>query len=327
MLAMQSRSNRLPMSVCWLVVMSLVHVQEVHAQTPVLETARPEEERTITATLLWNAPSDCGEAEAFKESVRAILERDAFVNEGADVFVKVTLTSSSLGHEAVLVLESNGGERLGERTIHMASSSCSDIMAPLALVTALMVDVPRREIRERIDRERARLRGTLALGGGITDGWVPGGPSFALELRVGILVERFALELLFVGIPEGSATASGASVRAGLLLGGVAACGMPLDVSPASLGLCAELGAGVLVASGADLAEVRSAIRPQVMLGLLVRARIELVGPLGVRVEAGVRAPLVRDRLQVSPTPGMPETLFVAWMASPHAMISLDLVL
>lgn len=303
---------------------SRVAAAQVSTPPPVVETLGSADDPTITAVLRWSAPEHCGDAEALRDSVRAILERDAFVSESADVSVIIRVTRTLSGHEATLVLESEDGEPLGERTISVASSECAELAAPLALVTALMVDVPRREIRERIERARARLRGTVALGGGITDGWVPGGPSFVGELRVGIRVERFALELVFIGIPEGSVRRDGGSVKASLLMGALAVCGTPLDVAPVSVGLCAELGAGALMASGAELAEVRSAIRPQAMVGLLARTRIELIGALGLRIEAGIRVPIVHDRLEVSPVPGMPETLFTAWAIAPHTAISLD---
>ncbi len=64
---------------------------------------------------------------------------------------------------------------------------------------------------------------------------------------------------------------------------------------------CVRGETGVVDATGSGVAPAREETRPWLVLGLVARARVDIVGPLFGEIEGAVGAPLVRDRFYLEP--------------------------
>jgi hypothetical protein len=111
-----------------------------------------------------------------------------------------------------------------------------------------------------------------------------------------------AARLRFV---RASSTAAGAFT---LTAGGVDLCPLDLFSRPFRFDLCARVVAGAFDATGVGVIPSRSATRPWVSVGSAASLDLYVLGPLYLRLEAALDAPLVRDRFFVEPN----ETLFSA---------------
>jgi hypothetical protein len=80
--------------------------------------------------------------------------------------------------------------------------------------------------------------------------------------------------------------------------------GCPASLTGGRLGAtaCARVGPGFLDARGVNLTNAVSTLRPWFDVGLLLRGRLTIVGPLDFELEVGGRAPLLRDTFTVSST-------------------------
>lgn len=310
----------LPSTVRWagwircLAVLSLLVASEVAAQ-PVSDGLDE-----ASATLSLSVEGSCVDPSALEANVAELLGRDAFVEGDAELEVRVGFeTAADLSARIVIALPD--GTALGERRIRIAS--CDEALGPVALVVAVLADIPRRSLPVAVVEPRP-LAATLALAGGVTSGWVPGDASSLFELRVGLREGQFTAELLALYVPEGSASGSEGAVHGWVGLVGISVCGLALIAEPIHLGACAEAGGGITSAWATGLEEVRSSLRPQGMWGMSVRFEWVILEGLALRIEVGARSPLVRDRLRVTPTGGSPEVLFTPPTLAPQGLLGLE---
>lgn len=271
-------------------------------------------------------PRGCLDADTIAREVTDLLGRDTFVPAQPDLDVHVELRADAAWtvHVAMTLPD---GPLLGERLVELPATDCASALDATALVVAVLADIPRRQIEAR-RREHARsLAATLAVAGGASWGWVPGGPNALVELRGGLRFDAFSLELLAMLVPEGSADATQGQVHGWVGLLGLAACGSPLELDALRVGACAEAGGGWLSAWSSGLDETRSALRPQGFVGVGLRGELTVAGPVSLRLDLGARAPLSRDRLVVSPEAGTPEVVFEPPTVAPHASLGLVVAL
>jgi len=300
----------------------------------------------VTARLEWSAPASCPGPERLSRAVAAAMSREAFAPEG-ELLVRGALRpvdEEPVHWRAELELVSGEGVSIGRRVLDLEAADCEASLGPLALVLSLMLDVSREEVRIRVraateEPSPAPLptpplpapasvedapRLTAALGGGVAIEQVPGAAA-TVDLRAGVRWRSWTLELWAAALSEGTASLGDASVHAWAGLAGVSTCGLPLS-GEWDIGVCAEVAAGFTSARAAGLSQVRGVVRPQAALGLTLRVRRHLWGPLGVRVELGGRALAVRDRLTIRPAD---ETVvaFEPWPVAPTGGVWLDLEL
>jgi hypothetical protein len=88
----------------------------------------------------------------------------------------------------------------------------------------------------------------------------------------------------------------------------------PIAFSPGPLRFwpCVRAEAGALEAAGVGVSPTRTSVRPWVTLGLEVRVRLAIVGPIFAEIEGGAFAPLVRDRFFLEPAATIHTTPAVA---------------
>jgi hypothetical protein len=91
------------------------------------------------------ADPGCVTSESLATAVRGLLERDAF-DESSTAVIRVEIASHGSSFEAKLTLEARG-RVVGTREIVREGASCAVIEGPLAVVTALLIDVAEASIR------------------------------------------------------------------------------------------------------------------------------------------------------------------------------------
>ena len=113
--------------------------------------ARPvyAQDEPVLAELEWRTPSgsNCIAAEELSAAVEARLGRTLFAAKGrADVHVTGSITEADGKWLVRMTLTSAQGEPMGERELESESRDCSALDDSLALVLAVMLDIPKTRI-------------------------------------------------------------------------------------------------------------------------------------------------------------------------------------
>ncbi|HEY3233369.1 MAG TPA: hypothetical protein VGJ84_01550, partial [Polyangiaceae bacterium] len=106
------------------------------------------EPSSLTAVLTLRKPDaspECFDQSGIQAAVEARLGRAVFVGESsADVRLELTFSvQPGGGWRAELMLSSRGGRFLGSRELSTRAEHCSALDDSLALVVALLLDIPR----------------------------------------------------------------------------------------------------------------------------------------------------------------------------------------
>ena len=278
----------------------------------------------VRAELTFAAPEGCVERAQLSAEVEELLGRAPFVLEHGDLRVHIAITSVGNVFTSRIQVAMPYGEVIGERVVETTTTSCAGVVPALGLVVAMLVDVPRHELVVRQESHRNALAFRVAAGAGATHGWLPGDVNALIDLRAGLMSGPFSVDLVVLLVPETQVTLGVARARFWSGVIGGALCGFPLIVDTFHLGVCGEVAGGWIAASGEGLDEVRSVVAPQGTLGLSLRAAWSFAPPVGARVEVGVRAPLARDRFQLSLDSRVYETVFTPSVVMPYATLSFD---
>ncbi len=301
--------------------------------------AHAEPAPPVRAELEWRrAPgaAHCMDAASLRKAVESRLGRRVFVSrDQADVVVRGRLEPSARGQgwTAELTLQSAAGQPMGKRTLNTRADDCSALDASLALIVALMIDIPREELPPppakstpppptprttpiQVPREtpaprrpwgfEGDVRATLGLG------LMPG---VALGVGVGVAVQPpgfWFTELdgelwatRRASSPEGRSGSDFSLASVALYL-----CPLSLGYSRLRVQGCVGQRVGRLVAQGfgfdRDQREPRVVYNP----GMRARLSARLVGPLVLGAGVGVEVPLTRDRFVATRADGTVQELY-----------------
>jgi hypothetical protein len=223
------------------------------------------------------------------------------------------------------------GEPLGRRELETHAEHCSALDESLALVLALMVDIPPERLPARpaptpapvpprpatriavpkathAPREPWRVEATLlgTLGIGLL-------PEPALGARLGIGVEPPAFwltELEATYWLTEQREQAGVGTELGVMTLGLFVCPLAFDSGRVGLRACAGQAIGRIRAAGFGFDRDREHVRVFYDLGARLRGVLRLAGPLALRVGVGLAVPLSRDRFVYAERDGTHPELF-----------------
>jgi hypothetical protein len=292
-----------------------------------------------TARLEWQrAPGaeECVTRDALSRAVAERLARDPFVASGGDIVVrgKVRPLSAESGWSAELELVTSNGALIGTRTLQTEAEHCSALDESLPLVLALMLDVPRDEVRRADERKAAaapkpepprttpialprtvhaprepwRFRAAALATGAV--GLLPE-PALGAGVTLGVEPPTFWLTELdaTIWLPR-DAEQDGGGARYRLLAVALHLCPFTIDAAPLRLDLCAGQRLGRLEASGFGFERNRDQIRLIYDVSVRARGWLELFGPVGLLFGVGAEVPLARDRFYFVAADGRQPELF-----------------
>jgi hypothetical protein len=294
---------------------------------PVL-AEEPERARAMLHIARGQGTEHCINEPALKRAVEARLRREVFVADGAaDVLVKLHLTSTDSGYRAHLELTTRDGAALGLRDLETTSDQCVSLDAPLALVLALLLDIPRDDIagiaaapqpeptpldvpEEELVAERQQTRlwlSALVTGAAFL---LPGaalGPAVRLGVDGALPVELEFELALYLGA---SAERNGAGAEASLAVAGILVCPLALGSDRRRLTLCGGQHVGLLRAVGYGFDENYE--QNETFYSLLGRiAWHERIGQsVYLNLDLGAAAPLTSIELAYRGAEGVPERLY-----------------
>jgi hypothetical protein len=280
----------------------------------------------VRAALDLAAPSDCIPADELRGAVAAILERPVLERAAeADVVVRASIErAAGAGWSIHLELVARDGRVIGRRHAERDGGSCRSIDRMIAVIIAMVVDIPELEASLSLPAEPApqapgdqeappaleaprperggearspsfELRS--AIGGALSVGLVPGvglGVDVALLLTPGPGWPALIFEARMLAPSEQhDELGRGASFTA--IDAHIGAC-PELELGIARIGGCAEIGGGALIVTPVALdAGPASVVSP--MLGVRALATGSLLPrPVEIRLAIGVEIPLIRER-------------------------------
>ena len=301
----------------------------------------------MLAELAWQggpSGSNCIEARELEKAVEASLGRPLFAPKGqADVRVSGAISQADGKWLVRLTLTSAEGEPMGERDLESESADCSALDDSLALVLAVMLDIPKTRIPEptRSAPEPAALPSaappppasprvsTLR----VPKDTPPRRPRWSFEVGLaalgayGLLPEvTFGVrghvavkppEFWKVGVDVGSyasvdetlgSTDAGASFSPKEL--GVFVCPFELPGSGFQLEGCLVQHVGTLHVEGFGFDKNEEQARPYVNVGLAFAAGLQIFGPLSVRGGIDTQVPLLRETFRYGSQDGEEPSLF-----------------
>jgi hypothetical protein len=270
----------------------------------------------VRASLEWRAAPGCAGGSALEAAVSAQLGRAVFSDPGsADVIVTGRAEVEGEALTVVLEMRSREGVPLGVRTLR-STGDCRALDDDIAIVIALMIDLPREQIelfvaappapasdvpptpdpsptpptatdapiRMAVSASAALalellpgVHGGARIGAEIDPtGWMP--IELALGLWLPVSAERDGSGAIFLAW----------TVRAG-------ACAIA-RLPPVDLGGCAAIEAGALHAAGYGLDRRLEPVRPLAALDVLAHLGVYLGDVVELRARVGVMVPFVRDR-------------------------------
>lgn len=291
--------------------------------------ATPAVARATPGAIAWvraEGAERCPDGDAVRARVAARLGRAPDPSPHA---IEVVAARIGRSWRASMFVRRPDGELVGERALHVEGDDCEPLVAAASLVIALAID-PEAATRPtpapaidpppaapivapappvaRSPAPRPRPRGEVSLGPYAALGVVP---ALALGVALDALVPvsarwGFALGarwLPAVSSREGAVDFGWAALRAG-------ACWAPVVAPMGALRVCADVRAGVLragVLPGATLVPDAVGERAWVGGALSLAGRVRLVGPLFVRGEFELQAPITRDDFVITRQRGVAE--------------------
>jgi hypothetical protein len=351
---------------------ALAGVNEADAQT-----ARP-------VRIDYEAAPGCPDARAFEEQIRARTSKVVIAPDGqTSARVRIVARGGRFDGDVVLAdanANANGASGAGGasargREHRRVEGGCGDVVAALALITALALDptastasdigtgsalsaatspgqapppapppaaaapppqTPKVEVpakagdahaispksdAEPLSEEDARAHPwgfSIGAQASVTSGVAPvlvvSVPAFLDIWRRSDRLVAPALRLRFEHADSGTVTVQGLAAGAdfGWTAGSIDLC--PIAWAPGRMRLwpCLRGEGGAIVASGTGVSPSRSGTRAWVSVGLVVRARLTVIGSLFLEVEGGAFAPIERDRFFVEPNSTVQQAPVVA---------------
>lgn len=302
--------------------------------------SRADPAQPVRAGLDWRrlpGAEHCMDAQSLRKAVESRLGRRVFVPRmQADVVVRgrLQVAQGGEGWTAKLALETAAGQPMGTRTLSTRAEDCSAMDASLALIVALMIDIPREELppppRKSAPPPRPAPRTTpIRLPRGTPAPRQPWGfqvhgrgvaalgllPGASLGLGVGVAVHPPGFwyteldgELWMTRRVDSGSGGSGS--RFSLQSVELYLCPLALGSPRFRFLACVGQRAGRLVAEGfgfdKDLREPRVVYNP----GMRARLTAGLVGPLVLGAGLGLEVPLVRDHFMATRADGAGEELY-----------------
>jgi len=310
-------------------------------------TARAQDE-PVLAALEWRggpSGSNCIEAQELEAAVEARLGRPLFATTGqADVRLSGAISEAEGKWLVRLTLTSAEGEPMGERDLESESADCSALDDSLALVLAVMLDIPKTRIPEpsrpaakpaaaptaaapppaapprvstlRVPKDtpprRPRWSFEVGLAGLGAYGLLPE-VTFGVRGHVAVKAPEFwkvGVDIAsYASVDEtlGSENA-GASFSPREL--GVFVCPLELPGSGFQLDGCLVQHVGTLHVEGFGFDTNEEQERPYVNVGLALAASLQIVGPLSVRGGIDTQVPLLRETFRYGSQDGEEPSLF-----------------
>lgn len=286
----------------------------------------------VRARLDWKrqpGAGHCLDAAALRKAVESRLGRRVFVPAQADVVVRGRLEPARDGEgwTAQLALEGAAGQPMGKRTLSTRADDCSALDASLALIVALMIDIPREELPPpprttapppptpqttpiRVPREtpaprrpwgfEADARATGAVG-------LMPGVGLGLGVAVGVHPPGFWFTELDgeLWLPRRAYSPSGRSgSRFSLSTVDLYLCPLEPGSSRVRFRACLGQRVGRLVAEGFGFDQDDRKARLIYDPGMRIRMTARLFGPLLLGAGVGVEVPLSRDHFVASRADG-----------------------
>jgi hypothetical protein len=302
-----------------------------------LHTTNAAAAEPVKPALAWRAERPCIEQLPLTQAVESRLGRRTFVPlTQAEIVVNGRVIRRPDGWEAHLELSDRAGTPLGTRVISSPAKSCRALDESLALVLALMVDLPRDELERRRQaaapaseekpaaptwrstpialpaparnarrwRVEPRVEAAAALGA------VPG---LALGLSAGALIEPPAFGALDVDAAAWLPTSAGEGDRGSrfqMLTATTLLCPLRVGAPTLALHVCAGQRVGALAVRGFGFDENRSEMRLLYDIGVRARAAVRVLDELRLTGAVGAEAPLLRDRFFFTRPDGSRTELF-----------------
>jgi hypothetical protein len=250
----------------------------------------------------------CISRQELERAVEQRLQRPVFATrERADVVVRAHIERRARGYHATLRMTTRDGHQLGSRELDTRAAHCSALDDSLALIVALMVDIPRDEVSKRGDatpievprrthaprrpwRMEATASGVIALG--LL-------PEIGLGARLTAAVEPPAFwltRLSLSGFLPAEGMAEGAGGRFSILMVGLYTCPVFVDDRPIGGKACFGQELGRYDVAGFGFADNRDTMRAYYAPAVQGELDFALLGGWFFRLGAGAQMPLVRDR-------------------------------
>jgi hypothetical protein len=285
------------------------------------------------------------DAERLEQAVEKRLQRDVFVKGEHDVVLTGHVSREPNDTWRVeLSLAGYHGQPMGTRTLETQAPDCSSLDDSLALVLAVMLDIPKADIPEpepppRPPRAKEAAEGIpkrpvrrstplripedtperrkpwhleVGMGGVGALGLLPK-PSIGLAARALLTPPRFwevGIELMALRSVDASVGSSNAGANFSPRSVGLWVCPLPFDLDAVQVRGCLVEHLGRLRVEGFGFDENRESTRTFVNAGVRADAFWGLTGPLGVTLTAGLDVPLVRESFGFSDRTGENSKLF-----------------
>jgi hypothetical protein len=301
-------------------------------------TSKAEDGTRVTATLdLKTVPgsSECIGRRGIEKAVDARLGRPVFTGEDpADVILRLELGKADDGWQARLTLLSRSGRELGRRQLETRAPHCSALDDSLALVVALLLDLPREKLaglqptppvalppseaaptplRLPADTHAARvpwifepaLLGTLAPIGLLPE------VSFGFGLRLGVVAPYFVpvqIDLEWWLPAQARIDEAGSEFR--LVTAALFICALDLQWTLWRARACVGQRVGRLGTEGFGFDRNHDRSRFMANVGVRGQAGILLAELIWLDVGAGLEIPLTRDQFVFTRSDGSTGELF-----------------
>lgn len=306
------------------------------------------QEEPVRAELDWQggpSGSNCIDADALRRAVEARLGRELFAPKGqGDVRVTGAITEGDGKWLVRITLTSTPGDAMGERELESESRDCSALDDSLALVLAVMLDIPKTRIpaparqpsavepaaeqrtpppapppptsKLRVPKDtpprRPRWHFEVGLAGLGAYGLLPD-VTFGLRGHVAVKPPEFwkvGVDLAtYASVDETlGAAEAGASFSPKEL--GIFVCPLDLPLAAFTLEGCLAQHVGTLRVQGFGFDANEEQTRPYVNLGAAFAASLGIVEPLSVRLGIDAQTPLLRETFRYGDQDGQEPSLF-----------------
>lgn len=293
--------------------------------------------------------ANCPTTDALVTAVEQRLQRPVFVVDGSTaLLVRVLYARNQANWIAEVDLFAPTGQALGQRRIAGTTPQCISLAESLPLVIALMVDLTREDVDDRVrvasgqeqppphvhvplssrvrlsmpapmrQSSSARWKPLLSVGGIASYQQLPGlglGARLGIELRS----KAIALELGAAGYPTESLTdRSQRSASFTLYQVDLGACALKTPRRGFELGLCANLLAGVERATGSGFRSNQSQQSVESALLAKVSSTWWPTANVGARLSLGLATSLIRDEFYAVRADGSTTSLHRAALFVPY---------